>query len=171
VATFRIRTGSAADALAVVGLFDEAVAWLVARGQEGQWGTTPWSQRAELVARTHAWAQGDGLRIAQEDGDATPVGALVLGAHPPHVEPIDEPEAYVEALVSSRAHAGRRIGAQLVASAAEEARDAGAAVLRVDCWAGAPPLVAWYERQGFRRSGMFDVRGWIGQVFTMRLAP
>jgi GNAT superfamily N-acetyltransferase len=171
VATFRIRTGSAADAPAVVGLFDEAVAWLVARGQEGQWGTTPWSQRPELVARTHAWARGDGLRIAQEDGDATPLGALVLGAHPPHVEPIDEPEAYVEALVTSRAHAGRRIGAQLVAAAAEEARDAGAAVLRVDCWAGAPPLVAWYERQGFRRSGSFDVRGWIGQVFTMRLAP
>jgi GNAT superfamily N-acetyltransferase len=170
VATFRIRTGSAADAPAVVGLFDEAVAWLVARGQEGQWGTTPWSQRPELVARTHAWARGDGLRIAQEDGDATPLGALVLGAHPPHVEPIDEPEAYVEALVTSRAHAGRRIGAQLVAAAAEEARDAGAAVLRVDCWAGAPPLVAWYERQGFRRSGRFDVRGWIGQVFTMRLA-
>jgi GNAT superfamily N-acetyltransferase len=171
VATFRIRTGSAADAPAVVGLFDEAVAWLVARGQEGQWGTTPWSQRPELVARTHAWARGDGLRIAQEDGDATPLGALVLGAHPPHVEPIDEPEAYVEALVTSRAHAGRRIGAQLVAAAAEEARAAGAAVLRVDCWAGAPPLVAWYERQGFRRSGSFDVRGWIGQVFTMRLAP
>jgi GNAT superfamily N-acetyltransferase len=171
VATFRIRTGSAADAPAVVGLFDEAVAWLVARGQEGQWGTTPWSQRPELVARTHAWARGDGLRIAQEDGDATPLGALVLGAHPPHVEPIDEPEAYVEALVTSRAHAGRRIGAQLLAAAAEEARDTGAAVLRVDCWAGAPPLVAWYERQGFRRSGRFDVRGWIGQVFTMRLAP
>jgi GNAT superfamily N-acetyltransferase len=171
VATFRIRTGSAADAPAVVGLFDEAVAWLVARGQEGQWGTTPWSQRPELVARTHAWARGDGLRIAQEDGDATPLGALVLGAHPPHVEPIDEPEAYVEALVTSRAHAGRRIGAQLVAAAAEEARAAGAAVLRVDCWAGAPTLVAWYERQGFRRSGSFDVRGWIGQVFTMRLAP
>jgi GNAT superfamily N-acetyltransferase len=171
VATFRIRTGSAADAPAVVGLFDEAVAWLVARGQEGQWGTTPWSQRPELVARTHAWARGDGLRIAHEDGDATPLGALVLGAHPPHVEPIAETEAYVEALVTSRAHAGRRIGAQLVAAAAEEARDAGAAVLRVDCWAGAPPLVAWYERQGFRRSGRFDVRGWIGQVFTMRLVP
>ena len=87
------------------------------------------------------------------------------------MEPIDEPEAYVEALVTSRAHAGRRIGAQLVAAAAEEAREAGAAVLRVDCWAGAPALVAWYERQGFRRSGRFDVRGWIGQVFTMRLAP
>jgi GNAT superfamily N-acetyltransferase len=169
VATFRIRKGSPDDAPAVVGLFDEAVAWLVARGQDGQWGTIPWSERPELVARTHDWARAGGMRIAEEDG-AT-LGALVLGAHPPHVEPIDEPEAYVEALVTSRAHAGRQVGAQLVAAAADEARDAGAAILRVDCWAGAPPLVAWYERQGFVRSGRFEVEGWIGQVFEMRLAP
>ena len=57
----------------------------------------------------------------------------------------------------------------LVAAAAEEARAAGAAVLRVDCWAGAPPLIAWYERHGFQRTGRFDVGGWIGQVFAMRL--
>jgi GNAT superfamily N-acetyltransferase len=170
VSTFRIRTGSAADAPAVVGLFDEAVAWLVNRGQEGQWGETPWSQRPALVERARVWAQGGGLRIADDEADPTPLGALVLGVHPPHVEPIDEPEVYVEALVTSRAHAGRRIGAQLVAAAADEARASGAAVLRVDCWAGAPPLVAWYERQGFVRSGRFDVRGWIGQVFEMRLA-
>jgi GNAT superfamily N-acetyltransferase len=85
------------------------------------------------------------------------------------VERTDEPERYVEALVTSRRHAGRGIGARLVAAAADEARAAGAVVLRVDCWAGAPPLVAWYERQGFARSGTFDVDGWIGQVFTMRL--
>jgi GNAT superfamily N-acetyltransferase len=101
--------------------------------------------------------------------DAAPLGALVLGVHPPHVEPIEEPERYVEALVTSRAHAGRGIGARLVAAAVDEARAAGAAVLRVDCWAGAPALVAWYERQRFERSGTFDVDGWIGQVFTMRL--
>jgi hypothetical protein len=29
--------------------------------------------------------------------------------------------------------------------------------------------VAWYERQGFERTGTFDVGGWIGQVFTVRL--
>lgn len=167
MATVRIRRGSAPDAALVLALFDEAVAWLVTRGQTGQWGTEPWSRRPRAVAMVRSWAQGDGLRIAQ-DAD-TPVGALVLGEHPPHVEPIDEPERYVEALVTSRAHAGRGVGAQLVATAADEARAAGAAVLRVDCWAGAPPLVAWYERQGFERSGMFDVGGWAGQVFTMRL--
>ena len=55
--------------------------------------------------------------------------------------------------MTSRAHAGRGVGAELVSAAADEA------------------LVAWYERQGFSRSGRFDVRGWIGQVLTMRLAP
>ena len=168
MATVRIRPGTAADAPRVLALFDEAVAWLVARRQPGQWGTTPWSQRPSAVGHVQRWSEGPGLRIAV-DGDETPVGALALGAHPPHVQPIDEPERYVEALVTSRRHAGRGIGAALVAAAADEAREDGAAVLRVDCWAGAPPLVAWYERQGFERSGTFDVDGWIGQVFAMRL--
>ena len=52
--------------------------------------------------------------------------------------------------------------------AAALARDAGVAVLRVDCWAGAPPLVAYYEGQGFTRSGSFSVGGWRGQVLAMR---
>jgi hypothetical protein len=80
VATFRIRRGRADDAGLVLALFDEAVAWLVARGQTGQWGTEPWSQRARPVTMVRSWAQGDGLRIAHED-DGTPLGALVLGAH------------------------------------------------------------------------------------------
>ena len=61
------------------------------------------------------------------------------------------------------------VGDRAVVTAPAETRAAGAAVLRVDCWAGAPPLVAWYERQGFARSATFDVGGWIGQVFAMRL--
>ncbi|MGZ6672739.1 MAG: GNAT family N-acetyltransferase [Solirubrobacteraceae bacterium] len=163
-----IRRGRASDAAFVLALFDEAVAWLAARGQPGQWGTTPWSERPSAVGHVQRWSEGPGLRIAA-NADGMPVGALALGTHPPHVEPIDEPERYVEALVTSRRHAGHGIGAALVAAAADEAREGGAAVLRVDCWAGAPPLVAWYERQGFERCGTFDVDGWIGQVFAMRL--
>jgi hypothetical protein len=85
-----IRRGAPADAAAVIGLFDEAVEWLVARGQTGQWGTEPLSRNAGMVAR-------------------------------------------------------------------------------VEGWAGAPTLVAFYERQGFARDGTFDVNGWQGQVFSMRL--
>ena len=48
-----------------------------------------------------------------------------------------------------------------------EARTAGLPLLRVDCWRDAPSLVEWYERQGFRRSGTFEVNGWRGQVLSM----
>ena len=91
----------------------------------------------------------------------------MLGSHPEWVAPASEPERYIQALVSSRAHAGQDIGGALVRRAIEETRAAGIGLLRVDCWAGAPPLVAWYERQGFARSGTFEVRGWPGQVFSL----
>jgi GNAT superfamily N-acetyltransferase len=162
-----IREGGPADAAAVLALFDEAVAWLVARGQTGQWGTKPFSEIDARVAAVTEWAASGGLRIATIDGE--PVGALVLGARPEWVSPAPEPERYITALVSSRAHAGRQIGSELVHRAIKETRTAGRRLLRVDCWAGAPGLVAWYERQGFRRSGTFTVRDWHGQVFSMAL--
>ncbi len=164
----RIRDGGPADAQAVLDLLDEAVAWLVARGQTGQWGTRPFSVCERRIERVREWAGGSGLRIAELDGE--PVGALVLGAHSPWVEPASSPERYVELLVTSRRCAGRDIGGALIRRAIEETRDAGLSLLRVDCWAGAPPLVAWYERQGFTRSGTFVVLGgWHGQVFSLEV--
>ena len=144
----RIREGGPEDAAAVLALFDEAVAWLVARGQTGQWGSTPFSQIDARVAR--GGRVGGERRVADRDARATrPVGALVLGARPEHVSPAPAPERYITALVTSRAHAGQEIGAELVHRAIKETRTAGVQLLRVDCWAGAPALVAWYERQGF----------------------
>jgi GNAT superfamily N-acetyltransferase len=161
-----IRDGGPADAEIVLDLFDEAVAWLVARGQTGQWGTEPFSAVQRRAEKVREWAGGGGLRIAEAAGE--PVGALVLGVRPPWVEPADRPERYIEALVTSRRHAGRDIGGALIRRAIEETREAGISLLRVDCWAGAPGLVAWYERQGFTRSGTFVVlNGWHGQVFSM----
>ncbi len=163
----RIRPGGPADAAAVIALFDEAVAWMVARGQTAQWGAEPTSSNKRMVARIHDWAAGGGLWMAEEEG--APVGALVVGERPEHVEPAGEPELYVELLLSSRARAGRRIGARLVEHAIGLARAEGVELVRVDCWAGAPKLVAFYEAQGFVRDGTFDVKGWPGQVFSMRL--
>ncbi|HSD77151.1 MAG TPA: GNAT family N-acetyltransferase [Solirubrobacteraceae bacterium] len=164
-----VRQGGAADACLVLRLFDEAVAWLVARGQTGQWGIEPFSSRPATVRRIEAWAAGGGLRVA-EGRDGSALGALVLGAAPPYVAPVDADERYVEALVTARRHAGRDVGGALLRAAAAEARAAGATLLRVDCWAGSDALVGWYERQGFRREGRFEVDGWRGQVLAMPLA-
>jgi GNAT superfamily N-acetyltransferase len=158
----RIRRGGPADAPAVLRFFDEAVEWMVARGQTGQWGTEPLSRSPRMVARVEQWAAGDGLWMAEHEGEA--VGALVVGERPDHVHPVDVDELYVELLLSSRRHAGERIGANLVAHARTLA---GERLLRVDCWAGAPRLVRFYEEQGFVRDGTFAVGGWEGQVFSM----
>jgi GNAT superfamily N-acetyltransferase len=165
-----IRVGTAADAPIVLALLDEAVAWLVARGQTGQWGTEPWSANERAVEQMAALSASGGLRIA-EDAPGEPVGALGLGERHPWVDPAPLPELYVTLLVTSRRHAGQDVGGALIRRAAQEARAAGLPLLRVDCWADAPGLVGWYERQGFRRNGTFVVKdGWRGQVLSMELA-
>lgn len=164
----RIRAGGSPDAAVVLELFDEAVAWLVARDQPGQWGSEPVSRRARGAAFVQEFADGGGLRIAELQGRA--VGVLVVGEAPEHVPAGERSELYINLLLSSRRDAGRGIGGALVRAAVAEARAAGCERLRVDCWAGAPALVAWYERQGFVRETTFEVNdGWVGQVFYMRL--
>jgi len=163
------RVGAPADADWLLGLFDGAIAWLVARGQPGQWGSEPFSSREPARAHVAELCASGELRVCSLDGED--VAAVALGAHPPHVQPIDCPELYINLLLVSRAHARRGIGEGLVDRARAEARRRGAEALRVDCWAGAPALVAWYETRGFIRSSVFTVdldRGaWTGQVFEL----
>lgn len=167
----RIRAGRAGDSSALLALWDDAIAWMVERGQAMQWGVEPASAIPGRRDMVRDWESGTGLRIAELD--AKTVGASVIVASPPdHVPTARRPESYLLFLISARKHAGKGIGAELVRRAADEARAAGSELLRVDCWAGAPDLVAWYERQGFARSGTFtiDLRGgWHGQVFEMEL--
>jgi GNAT superfamily N-acetyltransferase len=162
-----LRRGTAADHPALMALFDEAVEWMVARGQEGQWGSEPWSARPSAVERARGMIESDGSWVIEHDGRA--IAVLVVGEHPPHVEPVDRPELYIELLITSRAEAGQDLGGRLIRHARALAVERGAAVLRVDCWAGAPHLVRWYEDQGFHRSGTFRVGDWEGQVFEMPL--
>jgi GNAT superfamily N-acetyltransferase len=75
----------------------------------------------------------------------------------------------VNLLVSSRRHAGEGIGAQLIRTALQRAEAKRVELLRVDCWAGSPKLVSWYESQGFAKSDTFELRGWRGQVFELEL--
>ena len=160
-----LREGGPADLERVLALFDEAIGWLVARGQAGQWGSEPWSARPEARDRVRGLVSR-GLWLAERDGE--PLGALTVGDAPDYVE--DEApaeELNIQLLNTSRRHAGEGLGALLVGHAKALARERGAGVLRVDCWAGAPALVAWYESQGFARTSTFEVEGWRGQVLAM----
>ncbi|MFE6904848.1 GNAT family N-acetyltransferase [Streptomyces erythrochromogenes] len=169
----RIRPGGPADAPALLDMLDSAVAWMNARGNTEQWGTTPYSRLPGGPERVERYTTENTPYVAELDG--VPVGGLVLDHGPSPQLPIasaGEPERYVRLLVSDRRYAGRGIGAALLAHAAEETRRAGVALLRVDCWAGGGgELVAFYERNGFAPTERFLSGDWPGQVLARRVAP
>lgn len=163
-----IKVGGKEDVEILLALFDEAVAWMVSRGQTGQWGSAPFSSRPAGIAQARRLAAEGGLRIGRIGGE--PVAALALGDAPQYAPPSDRSELYILLLLTARRKAGQRLGDRLIQRAVAEARHSGCEQLRVDCWAGAPRLIAWYEHQGFTRAGTFDHSGWNGQVFKMMLA-
>src|ERR1700727_1572437 len=126
-----IRPGGEAAGRAVGTLFDEAVAWLVQRGQTGQWGATPFSERPGVRERVHGFRIAGGLHLAELDGE--PVGVLVVGPAPAYAPPVPVPDLYIILLLSSRRLMGQGIGSELVNRAIELGYERGAEVLRVDC--------------------------------------
>jgi GNAT superfamily N-acetyltransferase len=169
----RIREGGIDDAAAVLGLGDEAVVWMNARGNITQWGTTPWTGNEGRENTIRGRAAGGGMRI-MEDDDGTVLGALVITegrqeyVSPP---PDGERELYVNLLITSRAHGGRGLGAALIERAKQEAAERGIDLIRVDCWAGGGgDLVRVYEKYGFSRVEEFSVGEWPGMLLAMRLS-
>ncbi len=164
-----IRRASALDVPAVLGIFDEVIAWFVAIGNEGQWGREPWSTSPKRIALvTEACALPDAWVAEGPEGRV--LGALILGESMPYVPAATEPEIYVRVLVAGRDAQARGVGRRLMAFADERARAAGVARLRVDCYGGGTgALVRFYESCGYERISTFDVEGWPGQLLGRRL--
>ena len=163
-----MKRGGADDAGALLELFDDAIAWAVARGDTRQWGAQPFSARPAEAERVERWAAEDELWFAVA-ADGERVGAMVLGEHQPYVSAPERPELYVQVLLTHSAWRGRGVGARLIERAVEVARAAGAEQLRVDCWDGVPELPDAYERLGFTRTGSFEVKGWPGAILVREL--
>ncbi len=180
-----IRDGSVDDADAVLGLLDRAVAWLVARGRNGQWGDRPWSSSADRVARTRRMVEENETLVVEQDGAV--VAALVHGpdghdylppapdAEPEDDEPDDDepeddqPEDYVLLLVADPSAPVRGAGRRLLDESWSRARARGVRRQRVDCYAGDDgALVAFYESAGFTRTATFSVGEWPGQLLERR---
>ena len=166
-----IRDGGADDIPAILGMLDSAVAWLVAQGRTGQWGTKPWSENPKAVAMVERYVAQGSPFIAEVDG--VPAGTLTLTDFPgSYIDAVDEPERYVHLLASDRRFKGYGVGSALLARAAEVTREAGISLLRVDCYAGDDrKLVAYYESNGFTATEAFVVGddNWPGQVLARRV--
>ncbi|KAL7908698.1 acyl-CoA N-acyltransferase [Trichoderma velutinum] len=185
-----LRPGTVEDAPAMLRLMDIATAWLVKKGQTGQWGTERHSnnparikQATDLAGSGGTWIAVDANYSPLKSGDDKlevedeelsiingVIGAITVGQANHYVQPATEPELYVKYLASDRASSGKGIGTLLLEKARALAREAGVSLLRLDCYAGGSGgLVRYYESQGFKRMETFDANGWPGQVLIQRL--
>lgn len=171
--TVSLRRAAPDDAPAVLGLFDEAIAWFVQIGNTGQWGTEPFSGQPLWVERVSEWCSGPDSWVATH-AELGVCGALVLGSAGSSVPAATEPELYVRSLIGSRDPRAKGTGRRLLALADERAADAGVSLLRVDCYAGGSgDLIGFYESCGYTRTETFTVekhpQDWPGQVLARRL--
>ena len=162
-----VRRGGADEAAALLALFDDAVAWLVARADRAMGRQAVLRRPREAVASSE-------LRRARRALVRERRIRRVRRRHRPRrcsrLRPgRDLPELYVQVMITAAAWRGQGVGARLIDHAIEIARERGADQLRVDCWAGVPELPAAYERLGFVRTGSFEVRGWRGAILVRRL--
>jgi GNAT superfamily N-acetyltransferase len=165
----QIRRATPSDTRAVLGLFDDAVAWLVSIGSAGQWGSEPWSSNPTRREPVTAMMAEAGAWVAVRDGMI--LGAIVLGEAHDYVPP-GEDELYVRLLIASRAAEARGTGATLLRFADDEARRAAVGRLRVDCYAGGEGrLVQFYESCGYVSTGDLMVGQWPGRVLVRDLRP
>ncbi|MFF6803667.1 GNAT family N-acetyltransferase [Streptomyces sp. NPDC012616] len=171
-----IREGGPDDVPAMLAMLDSSVAWLVAQGRPGQWGTKPLSENPKTVESVVRYLEEGWAFVAEADGE--PAAALTLtdapGAYLAHLPPPGEPERYIHWLTSDRRFKGHGVGSALLEHAAEATRRAGVGLLRVDCYAGDDRrLVAYYEANGFTPTQAYTVgdHQWPGQVLTRRVGP
>jgi hypothetical protein len=113
--TMSISQATPADAAVVLRLFDDAIAWFVRIGNEGQWGREPFSAQRQ-VDRVTGWCGEPGAWLA-EHPDAGVCGALVLGEATDYVPATTEPELYVKVLIGSRDRRAKGAGRRLLAFA------------------------------------------------------
>lgn len=172
ITTLEIRRANEGDLPAILGLFDLAVEWLVARGLGGQWGTRPLSENARMIEQFLDWIRLGTFFVAVRENAV--VGTIVLSPEPPpyaagvcqrHVRQA----IYLEAFVTDRRFAGQGVGAHLLAFGGERAGRQGLNWLQLDCWAGNEALRCYYRRAGFQECEVFQVGDWQGVLFEKPL--
>ncbi|MGX1931606.1 N-acetyltransferase family protein [Microbacterium resistens] len=159
------------DVADVLSLFDDAVAWMNARGNVEQWGTARWSDDPKRQTLIRGWCESSGAWVALTPKGGI-AGFLAVGAAHEYV-PAPRgpgPELYIRGLVASRRANERGYGRKLLAFADELASQAGIRELRVDCFAGRDgELVRFYESAGYVADTTFHVGDWPGQVLIRTL--
>ncbi len=157
------------DLAAILHIFDDAVAWLVAQGNVKQWGTKPFTEIPRMVERCQNHIVNDTFLVALRQAQA--VGAICLNCSYPSYCWQDAPNdcVYVHPFATSPSVRGQGVGSALLRCAEDFARRHQKPYLRLDCFAEIPKLLAYYEGEGFVARGEFMVGDWQGRMYEKLL--
>lgn len=172
-----LMLGHEDDLSGILTLWDETVAWLVAKGMEKQWGATPFSQLPAMRERFLLWLRRGELFIARARNTNT--GAIVATVALVDTIPAYAASAwgvapdqgmYLEAFTTARMLRAPGLGRALLRWAEAYTREHGKSVLRLDCWAGNQTLCEYYRAAGFQPQNAFRLGNWDGLTFEKRLS-
>jgi len=154
----RLARGKGKHQRDVVGLIDDAAAWL-RHMDTNQW-EKPWPNREERDDRVRRGLDGGKTWIVWDDSTHV-IAATVTIAKRPNLKvwPVSaclssEPAVYVHRLITRRSHAGWGIGAELIDWAGLRAAEQFSAKwIRIDVWTSNQALHEYYEKRGFEYYG------------------
>jgi GNAT superfamily N-acetyltransferase len=145
-----IRPAAVDDMETIIGMVDEAAAWLRTKDTD-QWAR-PWPTRPARDTRVLRGIRGGDTWIAEDHDE--PVATITYREHGNqklwNTTEQDDPAVYVSRLIVSRQHMGDQIGAALIDWAGRQAVEAwGAQWIRIDVWTTNTALHNYYEKQKF----------------------
>lgn len=172
----RIALATTEDFDTVLGLINEAGAWLRAKGTD-QW-SRPWPDPDARDARVmrglaggKTWIVWDG-DVAAATVTLTPRLNQKVWSRPACTCDLGERAVYAHRLITARSHEGQGLGAQLINWAGLGARtDYGAMWIRIDVWRTNTALHDYYTSTGFEPCGFCADPGYpSGRLFQKRTA-
>jgi len=157
----KITLATASHLDAVLGLIDEAAAWLRTKDTD-QW-EAPWPDRASRDLRVlrglqngKTWIVWDGNIAAATITITTRRNNAVL-ARPACTANLAERAVFVHRLITSRKYAGLGLGAELINWAGlRGGREYGAKWIRIDVWRTNTGLHDYYTSKGFKPCGICE---------------
>jgi GNAT superfamily N-acetyltransferase len=150
---FAIRPATPRDQPIVIGLIEEASAWL--RGKDTDQWARPWPDREGRDARVRLGLERGETWIVW-DGDVPAATMTICRTANPDVwrENSKGDAVYIHRLVVGRSYAGNDLGGTMIDWAVQrECAERHVEWVRVDVWSTNARLHDYYERQGFVRCG------------------
>ena len=150
--TLRIRCAAADDMETIIGLINDARAWLPSKGTD-QWAE-PWPNPAARDARVLRDLKAGRTWLVHEDGGDAPVATITCSDRGNRrlwtAEEQLASAVYIARLIVRRNRAGERIGEALIDWAgARGVRCWSAEWIRIDVWTTNEALRNYYEKRGF----------------------